>query len=265
MNVREIKNTIKQLHFTPKKFLGQHFLINTVLIQEIVIAVKDINPSFIVEVGPGLGALTKPLIALNIPLAVVEKDITLCRYWEDQVFVIKGDILHFKWIEYLHQRSLLIGNLPYQVASRLLVQCSQNVKHLRYMVLMFQKEVAERICAKPYSKKYGMLSVLSQCVWDIEWFLEASPKDFYPQPKVSSQVLLFKKKPVISIVRNLPEFTDFIKLCFTQRRKFLFNRLKKKFGISHTKGVFNKIGLSLSVRAEEVSVDQFVCLFRQLY
>ena len=264
MNVREIKNTIQELNFTPKKFLGQHFLTNTALIQKMITAVKKFDPAFIIEVGPGLGSLTKPLMDLSIPLVVIERDVILCRYWENKISIIKGDALKSNWIDYLKPSSLLVGNLPYQIASRLVVQCSQNIQHLRYMVLMFQKEVAERICAKSHSKNYGLLSVLSQSVWEIKHLAGADPKDFYPQPKVSSSVLLFQKKSAGDIISDLSVFTEFIKLCFTQRRKFLFNRLQKKFGVNHAKGVFNKMGLLLSVRAEEVSVRQFAHLFCQL-
>ncbi len=261
-NIENIKTKIKSLDFTPKKFLNQNFLINTTIVKKILSQVSVFHPQFIMEIGPGLGALTIPLQRLSIPFQVVEKDHKLCEFWEHQVPLIKGDILKIPWTSYLKKKSLLLGNLPYQVAGRLLVDCAKDVKNLQFMVLMFQKEMAERIMATYGSKTYGFISVLSQCVWHIKAIATALPQDFYPQPKVAGQVLVFEKKPLQPGFLVTP-FSDFVKLCFSHRRKFLLSCLKKEFSID-IKELFDKINLSKKARAEDISPKHFMQLFNYL-
>lgn len=223
---RQIKAQMREMGFSPKKFLGQHFLINDFVIQKIVSTVKTLNPSLIVEVGPGLGALTDELIQLNPPICVVERDILLCRYWrQKKVSVLEGDILKLPWEMQLQSGSVLVGNLPYQVASRLLLKCCPGPNLLKAMVLMFQKEVAQRILSVPSSKSYGILTVISQSFWEVEELLTASVSDFYPRPKVSGRVLVFRKKK--SSQKRTSAFFLFVKFCFSQRRKFLLSRLSQ--------------------------------------
>ena len=258
--VQIIKDRMKELEFFPKKFLGQHFLINPQTIQRIISEVKSLKSSLIMEVGPGLGALTDELILLKQPLYVVEKDSTLCRYWKEKnVCVLEGDVLKLNWESQLLPHSILVGNLPYQVASRLMVKCCPGSDKLKAMVLMFQKEVAKRILAKPGSKDYGILSVLSQCFWVVNSIAEASVSDFYPRPQVAGQVLVFHKKKMP--LRNTDGFLSFVKLCFSQRRKFLLNRLKKMEKGENIVDLFNQINIPSSVRAEELSPQHFISLF----
>lgn len=259
------KLKIQSLNFKPKKFLGQHFLTNSQIIQKIIARVKKINPNKIIEIGPGLGALTHPLMKLNIPLIVIEKDTSLYSYWKNQkIQAIQGDALQGEWRKYLCHKSLLVGNLPYQIASRLLVNCSKNNQHLSSMILMFQKEVAGRICARSGCKSYGLLSVVSQAMWDISKLVEVTQKDFYPAPKVQSCVLVFQKKRIIDNSMNSLAFIQFIKLCFTHRRKFLLSQLQKQINKNLIKLAFKKLNIPESVRAEEIPVKQFIKLFHQL-
>ena len=289
-----IKDKIRELSFFPKKSMGQNFLINPITIQKIVSSVEELDPSLIMEVGPGLGALTDHLISLKCPFYVVEKDSFLCQYWRKKgVNVLEGDVLNPKglivpnsqealpaekdkkplkssnqtgknvfWSSFLLPGSVFIGNLPYQIASRLMVQCCPGPNNLKAMVLMFQKEVAQRILAAPCSKNYGLLSVLSQCFWEGRFLTEASISDFYPRPKVAGQVLVFRKKK--HSIQNPATFLSFVKLCFSQRRKFLLSRLKTIKEKKHIIDIFDKMKLLPSVRAEELSPTQFMSLFNEL-
>ncbi len=271
---KNIKAQMREMGFSPKKFLGQNFLINHLIIQKIVSTVKTLSPSLIVEVGPGLGALTDELIQLNRPVCVVERDTLLCRYWrKKQVSVLEGDILKLPWESQLLSDSVLVGNLPYQVASRLLLKCCPGSHLLKAMVLMFQKEVAQRIVSVPGSKSYGILTVLSQSFWEVEELLRASLSDFYPRPKVAGRVLVFRKKK--HFPKKIPTFFLFVKFCFAQRRKFLLSRLSKwdfdyvsirdiKKRKNRLENIFDEIGLSPFVRAEELSPAQFMLLFGML-
>ncbi len=259
---KKIRDKMRELDFFPKKFLGQHFLINSLIIQKIVYAVLDLKPSLIVEVGPGLGALTDEFILLRQSIYVVEMDSVLCRYWrEKEVQVLEGDVLKLLWQSKLLPDSVLTGNLPYQTASRLLVKNCPGPDELKAMVLMFQEEVGHRILAKPRSKEYGLLSVLAQCFWRINILTAADISDFYPRPKVAGWVLIFRRKK--HSVLNPGEFLLFVKFCFSQRRKFLLSRLKKRKEGKLAVDIFNKLNLSSSVRAEELSPGQFVSLFNQ--
>ncbi len=263
MDRKTVKKQIEILKFTPKKFLGQNFLTNSSISEKIMSVLKQIKPQFIMEVGPGLGALTNDLMSLKIPFCVIEKDKILCRYWRDKkINVLEGDFLKFSWSRHLISNSSLIGNLSYQMASRLLVQCCPGPLQLQSMVLMFQKEVANRILSPCGSKSYGILSVLSQCFWNIQFLLEASVNDFYPRPKVAGRVLIFQKKEGVSLA-NPDGFLKFVKMCFSQRRKILLTRLKKETG-TDVSDIFNKMNLPFRMRPEELSPDQFVSLFHRL-
>ena len=277
-----IKDKMKELGFFPKKSLSQNFLTNPLIIQKIVSTVEGLKPSLIMEVGPGLGALTNHFIPLNLPLYVIEKDTLLCQYWrKKEVNVWEGDVLKPKgfiyrdlklssstnieevpWSSLLLPGSVLIGNLPYHIASRLMVQCCPGPDKIKALVFMFQKEVAQRILASPGSINYGLLSVLSQCFWKGHFLTEASVGDFYPRPKVAGQVLVFHKKT--HTISPTEAFLAFVKLCFSHRRKFLLNQLKTIKEKKHTKDIFDKMNLSSSIRAEELSPGQFVTLFNEI-
>lgn len=278
MTVQTIKQKLAELNFHPKKILGQHFLINSQKVGLIISTVKKLNPSFIMEIGPGLGVLTEPLLKLkDYPsFCAVELDTRLCEYWKSRkVKILEGDVLKISWQKHLLPDSILVGNLPYQVASRLMIQCCPGPDNLQNMILMFQKEVAQRIRAHSHCKAYGLLSVLAHCYWDIQLLTEAGIKDFYPSPKVAGQVLLFKRKK-----HHIPQpdhFLTFIKYCFTQRRKFLINQLKeitktnlplKDQIISDPKeyllALFNELNLSPKLRAEQLTPSQFITLYQEL-
>ena len=253
-----IKEKMREMNFFPKKFLGQNFLVNPVIIGEIVSTVKSLDPTLIVEIGPGLGALTDPLVLLQKPLLLIEQDLVLCDYWKKKkIQVLEGDVLKIMWTSALVKDCVLVGNLSYQIASRFMVKCCSGLSDVKSMVFMFQKEVAQRIISPPFSKNYGILSVLSQCFWEVSLITEASTSDFYPRPKVAGQVLLFRKKECS--IPNPVAFLHFIKFCFAQRRKVLLSRLKKTN--ENVVNIFNKMHLSSSCRAEELSPEQFVSLF----
>ena len=282
MTVHTIKQKMAELNFYPKKMLGQHFLINSQKVDQIISTVKNLKPSFIMEVGPGLGVLTEPLLqtinnnSKEPSFCTVEMDTQLCEYWKKRgVTVLEGDILKIHWQKYLSPGSVLVGNLPYQVASRLMIQCCPGPDNLQNMILMFQKEVAQRIMARPHHKTYGLLSVISICYWDIQLLTEAGVRDFYPSPKVAGQVLLFKKKK-----HDIPQpdqFLTFVKHCFSQRRKFLINQLKKiikeKNNLKQQSAldqkeyllkIFNQLNLSPKIRPEQLEPSQFIALYKLL-
>ena len=278
MNIKTVKACLKALNIRPKKSLGQHFLTNEEKIKVIISEVKKFDPSFIMEIGPGLGALTKPLLKLKKTLRAVEMDKVLTRHLRKEgVDVLYGDVLKISWGKHLKPGSVLVGNLPYQPSARLLVQCCPPPRHLKSMVLMFQKEVALRIKAKPGNKTYGLLSVLSQCYWNVRHLTTICREDFYPVPKVAGEVLVFTKKHFD--IFKPAVFLLFVKHCFQQRRKILINQLKPVVVLKRTPDLsvelknnsqsnllttFKQLKISLKARPEELSPAEFVKLYHKI-
>ena len=268
--------SMKFLKISPKRSLGQNFLINDSIVNTIL---KVANPEFfekIFEVGPGLGSLTNPLREKSKNLTLLEFDKKICHFWNKQGFKAKQvNALSFDWKKELNSKGtkLLISNLPYQIASRLLVKLSILEQSFDRMVLMFQKEVAQRILAKPQTHHYGFLTVVAKSFWNIHFVLEAGTVDFFPKPRVASQVLCFdrkKQKNLNLIFKNFTstnseeKFHDFVKKSFTGRRKKLLPKLTNYAEKAKLIEIFKKMKLNEGMRAEELTPGQFVELILQI-
>lgn len=260
MSANEIKERLEKMQLQPKKAFGQNFLINQQVIGKIIAAVKQFKFTDLVEIGPGLGALTEPMLAAGLRPRLIEFDNDFVEYWKSQesATVIAGDALKIDWnaLE-LKEDSLLVSNLPYQISTSIVIDRCIGPTQLRWMVLMFQKEVAQRLTALPRSKEYGMLSVMAQIHFKMRKVAEASPRDFFPAPKIASRVLQFERKPTENL--GLP-FLKFVKRAFALRRKFLLKNLTG----SVDKATLQRLGLKETVRAEELTPEQFVLLFREV-
>jgi len=258
----QVKEELQRLGVFPKKSLGQNFLINADSCQKILNSVRRLNFESIVEVGPGLGALTEPLISLQKELILIELDKEFAKLWRDRgCNVIEDDALQIDWHKLgLTEPTLLVSNLPYQISSSLLVDRSVDPAGVKYMALMFQKEVAQRILSPPKEKSYGMLSVIAQSHWKIQKLFEISSKDFYPPPQVASQVLIFEKRDGPSSGKYL----SFVKSAFAQRRKFLLKNLKAQTDVEKIEAAFEKNSISLKARAEDLTPEIFQMLFEDL-
>ncbi len=270
MNKKETLKQLKELNIRPKKSLGQNFLINPLISEQILSIIKDLKPSALIEIGPGLGSLTYPLSTLNIPLTLVELDSKIAHFWKQKKFsIIEKDALQLNDPK-LFESTTLVGNLPYQISNRLIVQASIHWP-VQHMCLMMQKEVAERIISPHKQKSYGFISVAAQYSWNIQKMFTVKISDFYPPPKVEGNILVFKRK------NTLPApMASFIKDCFQQKRKILLKKIGKIEPIfnstlqSKTDQIkclqqsFDKLNISHSARAEELNVDQFVKLYKLL-
>ncbi len=275
----ELKIKLEKFGIEPKKALGQNFLVSSNVINKIIAATTKYEAQEIIEIGPGLGALTDHLF--NIvkdkkikSFILLEWDHLFSKYWQDQgqlqfndscqFQVIDGDALVWKdWDNnnfYNSSQTLLVSNLPYQISSSLVIDRCIDRYPLMGMVLMFQKEVAQRITAKAKSEHYGLLSVIAQTFWSIELVVEAGPVDFYPPPKIASRVLAFKSKK--SPIEKPKKFLNFIKGGFSHRRKLLKSNLGAVGLKSETaEKAFQELGLNLQSRAEELTILQW----HQLY
>jgi len=200
---------------------------------------------------------------------VIELDRVLAEYWRGQgLEVIEADALHLDWQKFYDKpgKKVLVSNLPYQISSSIVIDRCLDDGGLDHMVLMFQKEVAQRIAAKAQSDAYGLLTVIAQTFWKTETVTEAGPRDFDPAPRVASRVLAFTRKPVV--LTNPKNFLSFVKAAFAQRRKLL----KKNLSVFHAQkntneeqlvGWLAEMGFKETVRAEELTPEQFVKLYKK--
>lgn len=247
-----------------KKFLGQHFLINRQISEEIVRIFLAQPPAQILEIGPGAGALTDLILPHCARHHIAYKAIELDE--EKVVFLKKrfSDYAACFLQEDILSAALpfaasfdVIGNLPYNISSPIVFRCLEWQQSVRRMTLMFQKEVALRICARPGSKTYGILSVLTGLFFTPKLVLEVAPDAFKPPPQVQSAVVVFEKIPPRLSYEDFPAFKQMVKLAFSARRKLLKNNLQHLItptGLTHT---------LLQKRAEQLSVSDFLELFAQ--
>jgi 16S rRNA (adenine1518-N6/adenine1519-N6)-dimethyltransferase len=255
----ELLVKMHELGIQPKRSLGQNFLIGEHVVEKIFEHVDRREPKMIVEVGPGLGALTERLIERNSKRLLIELDSQFAKYWQKRgENVLEVDALECDWKKLdLPVNTLVLSNLPYQIGSRLVIELSLGPNEVDVLVFMFQKEVAERLDAKVSAKDYGFLSVVAQTFWSINHVVDASREDFFPSPNVLSRVISLKRKNIDA--RFDQRYIDFIKACFQFRRKYLLKAFKAES--AEMKVIFQKLGLSESVRGEELSPQ----IFQQLY
>lgn len=253
-----------------KKSLGQNFLVSDLVIGRILDEVKRRQPARLIEIGPGPGALTDGLFALKIPLTVIELDRTMAERWRSKgLDVIEDDALKIDWRPLVSvPKTVLVSNLPYQISSSIVIDRSLDAEGVEGMVLMFQKEVAQRIRASASDEAYGLLSVIAQNFWTLSTVVDAGPKDFSPSPKVASRVLAFTRRSDAGDFDRL-RFLKFVKASFAQRRKLLKSNLAgwmKDRGAEPAKllAKLEAFGLKETARAEELSPARFRELYEHL-
>jgi len=243
----------------PKKYLGQHFL-NDTKISKIIIEKVDLNNTqTIIEVGPGMGVLTENLIKLDKNCFFIEIDNDAVNFLKKKYpnlsdLILKQDFLKLN-LEKFKPPLAIIGNFPYNISSQIVFKIIQNRKYVNQMVGMFQKEVAERICSKPGSKVYGILSVLTQAFFKTDFLFTLEPSYFDPPPKVESAVIKFSRNKTKNLKCDEDLFFRIIKQSFQQRRKTIKNSLKN-FNISK----IIKEDVIFEKRPETLSVEDFVLL-----
>ncbi len=246
------------MKFLNKKSLGQNFLNDTKII-DLIIKVGNINhESKIIEVGPGNGALTKKIIEKRPNnFIVVEKDQRLVKIlyekFERDIIIINDDMLEICYEDYLKENTIIFGNLPYNISTQILakwIKIKNLDKFCKRLVLMFQKEVADRIIAKSGTKNYGRLSILSNWRMKIEKIIDINPESFSPSPKVKSSLLIFIPQ------KNIYEFNDpknlehVTNIFFSNRRKMIKKPLKYLF--TNFEEIAEILCLDLSLRPQDL-------------
>lgn len=244
----------------PKKFLGQHFLKDLKIAQAIADTV-DIYPGLpILEVGPGMGVLTQFLLPKERVVKVVELDFESVAYLRETYPSLENDIIEDDFLKMnLHRLFdnkpfVLTGNYPYNISSQIFFKMLDNKELIPCCTGMIQKEVAERIAAGPGSKTYGILSVLIQAWYDVEYLFTVHENVFTPPPKVKSAVIRMTRNETKELGCNEKLFKQVVKTTFNQRRKTLRNSIKPILGKDcalYTDSIFNK-------RPEQLSVHEFI-------
>ena len=243
----------------PKKNLGQHFLKDKTIARKIAATLTGLGYTNVLEIGPGTGILTRCLIDRGFTgLWVIEIDNESVHYLKEYLpelkNIITGDFLTFDIENVFPGKLAVIGNFPYNISSQIFFKVLDYRDKVTEVRGMLQKEVAERICAKPGSKTYGILSVLIQAFYSAEFLFTVSNTVFSPPPKVQSGVIRLIRNEVKSLDCDEKLFIRVVKACFNQRRKTLRNSVKSAFELKN----FNYPELHL--RPEQLSVDEFVKL-----
>ena len=249
-------------HIARKRF-GQNFLIDQQVIADIVNAVAPARSDCVVEIGPGLGALTDPLLKRVDHLHVVEIDRDIItrlkqRYSPDVLTIHAGDALNFDFSSLCtapDRRLHVVGNLPYNISTPLLFHLADYSEQVFDMHFMLQKEVVERLVAEPGTADFGRLSVMLQYRFVMDWLLDVPPESFDPAPKVDSAVVrLIPRPPEDRTARDEAKLSTLVSAAFAQRRKMLRNNLK---GVLGDQG-FEQLDIAPTARAEDLSVADYV-------
>lgn len=246
---------------TPKKFLGQHFLKDLNIARSIAESLEVSKPTKVLEIGPGMGVLTQFLLQNeNIDLQVVELDRESVAYLRENFPALEGRIIEGDFLKmdlsvlYGPGDLFVIGNYPYNISSQIFFKVLENRDHVPVCSGMIQKEVAERIAAAPGSKAYGILSVLLQAFYDIEYLFTVHEFVFDPPPKVKSAVIRMRRNTVSKLDCDEALFTQVVKTGFNQRRKMMRNSLQPILGKDNPvlqMPIFTR-------RPEQLSVAEFV-------
>jgi 16S rRNA (adenine1518-N6/adenine1519-N6)-dimethyltransferase len=257
--------------YRTKKRFGQHFLHDRTVIDKIIASARIEPAQRVLEIGPGLGVLTDRLLTLSAEVNVIEIDRDLLERLEQRqdqnLRVHPGDALKLDWAAILDEPPYtLVANLPYNISTQIVFRLLEHRGLFRRMVLMFQREVGERLCAQPATKDYGILSVLCQLWYDINPVVQVPPDAFKPPPNVESIVLLFDPLAEPKTDPGNPLFFQrVVKAAFTQRRKTLRNSLLAGgFPAVRIDSALGKAGIDGSRRGETLTLEEFGRLSRTL-
>lgn len=265
------KNLLKKYGIKPKKYLGQHFILSNKALENIIKAAEIKENDTIIEIGPGLGTLTQKLVLTGAKIIAVEKDSQMITILKEtlkdygNIKIIQNDILKYLDLEFQIQSQpkgqkpyKVVANLPYYITAPVIRKFLELKNQPEYMVLMVQKEVAQRICAKPPSM--NLLAVGVQFFADTEIINYLSAEMFWPKPKVDSAIIRIRPKKKIGVDQK--KFFLIVKTAFSQKRKQLFGNLKRTLKITDeiiTKAL-NSSGIDPRARAQEVSLEKWLKL-----
>jgi 16S rRNA (adenine1518-N6/adenine1519-N6)-dimethyltransferase len=256
------------VNIKPKKSLGQNFLIDRDVLEQIVNTVEIVNKE-VLEIGPGSGALTRFILKKNPKkFYVIEKDNDLVLLLEDkftnEIKIIHDDVLKISEDKISNEKLTVFGNLPYNISTEILSKWIVNINKnfwFESLVLMFQKEVAERIIAESNTSKYGRLSILSSWKLNIKKIIDIKPQSFSPRPKIDSTLLLFTPKKNFFELKNAKNLEMITRVFFSQRRKMLKKPFNQVF--NNAKEVSEKFNIDLNLRPQNLEPEIYFKLVKE--
>lgn len=262
-NLPSIKEVIKEFRIEPKKSMGQNFLTNSFITDNIVLSAGDLSESRVIEVGSGPGILTRSILSSGAKHVVaVEMDERCIKALSElksiageRLELLNQDALRLNWNELLKDESSIIANLPYNIATALLQiwLASGNIKQI---IVMIQKEVAERFSASQGEDGYSGLSVLTQSRWNADILFDVDAHEFFPPPKVVSSVIRFTPSDLRIDDMLYKKLQHLLRISFAQRRKILRSALKRSF--SNYEYAMEYVGAEKDSRAEDLTVKQYI-------
>ncbi|HEY0370339.1 MAG TPA: 16S rRNA (adenine(1518)-N(6)/adenine(1519)-N(6))-dimethyltransferase RsmA [Chthoniobacterales bacterium] len=265
MKLSEIESTLRAIRVSPVKTLGQNFLHDQNLARWIVARAELSPDDYVVEVGPGLGALTEVILDSGARVLAIEKDARLADFLRerlpvDQLEIVRGDALDFDVQQLFAQpRVKFIGNLPYNISSQLVLQFTKHPSPIRLWLCMLQKEMARRLSAEPRTDDYGALTLLIQSRYRVEYLRTVPASVFLPRPDVDSAFVKITPRAADELPDYNPaRFTQLVRRGFSQRRKQLQNLLREDVPTWTTAAQL--CGFDPKARAEELSLDQWIAL-----
>ena len=261
----QYKKNLEQAGIRPSKKLGQNFIFDKNILNKITALINPDACDLVIEIGPGLGGLSEALLNNNVKkILLVEKDRQFTQLlhalkskYPDQIDIIFEDAINFNFDIENYKNITIVSNLPYNVASKILttlINTHYTTNKLKNMVLMFQKEVAQRITANYSNKHYGRLSIISQYLYQCNIEFDLNPAVFYPKPKVDSSIVSFKSLerkscPDIKILESIT------RAAFSQRRKKIRTSLKD---IISKADLAERLNIDVDLRAEQLSVNEYL-------
>lgn len=266
-----LKETVEKYQLLAKKSLGQNFLLDMNITDKIIReslnlqGLRDFSGAQVFEVGSGPGGLTRAILKANPALlTVIEMDSRCIEIMHEiqqvvgeRLQIVEGDALKYDFISEENFPKHIVSNLPYNISVPLLIGWLKNVSKFKSLTLMFQKEVAERICAGIGNKNYGRISVLAQLTCHINKLFDLNPNCFVPAPKIWSSVLLFRPKEVVITPKILAKVEKITELAFGQRRKMIRQSLKN---LPNLEKACTKLNIPTTLRAENLSPEQYLLL-----
>ncbi len=258
------------MKLTPKKSLGQNFLLNKNLIKDIVELGNISKESIVIEIGPGTGNLTEEILKKNPKkFFAIEKDKNLYhklkeKFSKSNIIFINQDVLEINWKNFLHNDLIVFGNLPYNISAKILINwvMQENLNLLfKNFILMFQKEVADRIVANVNSSKYGRLSILTNWKMNPLKIKDINPDNFYPKPKVKSSIVCIEPKKnffYLNSCKNLEKVTN---IFFQNKRKMIKKPINMLF--KNPKNVIDKLNLDIRSRPQNLDVPTFLKISKE--
>tara|TARA_B100000131_G_scaffold285975_1_gene295623 strand:- start:623 stop:1417 length:795 start_codon:yes stop_codon:yes gene_type:complete len=252
------------MRIVPKKSLGQNFLIDQDIINKIINLGGIKENDIIMEIGPGTGNLTEKIVEKNPrELILIEKDFKLSNFLKEKfntpkIKIINEDVLKFSFEEYKNKKIIIFGNLPYNISSQILIKWIRinDLKNLcKKFILMFQKEMADRMSAKYNTKNYGRLSIYTSWKMNVEKIMDVNPSCFKPIPKVKSSVIILTPKDKIFDIQKPQNLEHITNIFFSNRRKMIKKPLRQLF--NNFELISKNLSLDLNLRPQNISQETF--------